>query len=124
VIPETQERLDGWKSIAGYLKRTIRTVQRWEKLEGLPVHRIGHASSASVFAYPGELDLWWNERKSRIDDPSEPATSPSTTAAGPLSFFSSRSLVGRRNPMRSSNQHVAPGRWRAGSRSRTACYKW
>src|SRR5678815_2754689 len=89
VIPETQERLDGWKSIAGYLKRTIRTVQRWEKLEGLPVHRIGHASSASVFAYPGELDLWWNERKSRIDDPSEPATSPSTTAAGPLSFFSS-----------------------------------
>jgi len=73
VIPETQERLDGWKSIAGYLK-PIRTVQRWEKLEGLPVHRIGHASSASVFAYPGELDLWWNERKSRIDDPSEPAT--------------------------------------------------
>ncbi|MEP7362276.1 MAG: hypothetical protein ABI972_03405 [Acidobacteriota bacterium] len=93
MAPDAQERLDGWKSIAGYLKRTTRTVQRWEKLEGLPVHRIGHTSSASVFAYPAELDQWWNERKSRIDDLPESPGSSSHTAAGPLSLPFSRTLL-------------------------------
>jgi hypothetical protein len=27
-------RLDSWKGIAGYLKTSVRTVQRWEKSEG------------------------------------------------------------------------------------------
>lgn len=28
--------LESWREIAAYLKRTVRTVQRWKKLEGLP----------------------------------------------------------------------------------------
>lgn len=76
MIPAAQERLDGWKSIANYLKRTTRTVQRWEKLEGLPVHRIGHTSSASVFAYSGEIDAWWDSRKAGLEPQlSQPADS-------------------------------------------------
>ena len=32
-------RLDSWKEIAAYLGRDVRTVQRWERREGLPIHR-------------------------------------------------------------------------------------
>jgi DNA-binding transcriptional regulator YiaG len=35
-------RLDSWKEIAAYLKRGARTVQRWEREERLPVHRLPH----------------------------------------------------------------------------------
>ena len=31
------DRLDSWKEIATYLKKEVRTVQRWEKSAGLPV---------------------------------------------------------------------------------------
>ena len=34
-----EKRLDSWKEIAAYLKRDVTTVQRWEKREGMPVHR-------------------------------------------------------------------------------------
>ena len=37
------ERLDSWKEIACYLRRSIRCVQRWEKNEGLPILRRRHA---------------------------------------------------------------------------------
>jgi hypothetical protein len=36
-------RLDSWKEIAAYLKRGVTTVQRWERTEGLPVHRLPHS---------------------------------------------------------------------------------
>lgn len=52
------ERLESWKEIAAYLKRDVRTARRWEKLEGLPVHRHVHHKLASVYAYKPELDGW------------------------------------------------------------------
>jgi TolB-like protein len=58
---ETNERLDSWKEIAAYLGREARTVQRWEKLEGLPVHRKHHQKLSSIYAYKPEIDRWWNE---------------------------------------------------------------
>lgn len=61
-VPASGERLDSWKEIASYLKRDIRTVQRWEKKEGLPVHRHLHEKLGAVFAYRGEVDTWWVER--------------------------------------------------------------
>ena len=42
--------LESWKEIAVYLKRDATTVRRWEKTEGLPVHRHLHESRASVFS--------------------------------------------------------------------------
>ena len=36
------DRLDSWKEIAAYLKREVRTVQRWEKNLRLPVRRLAH----------------------------------------------------------------------------------
>jgi len=56
------ERLDSWKEIAVYLKRDPRTIQRWEKKEGLPVYRHLHDSQVSVYAYKKELDEWLASR--------------------------------------------------------------
>lgn len=50
--------LSSWKEIAAYLDTSIRTVQRWEQAEGLPVHRHQHTSGATVYAYASELDAW------------------------------------------------------------------
>jgi Tol biopolymer transport system component len=61
------DRLASWKAISAYLKRDVSTVQRWEKHEGMPVHRHLHAKRGSVYAYRAELDAWWVSRASRLD---------------------------------------------------------
>jgi WD40 repeat protein len=61
-------RLDSWKAIAFYLKRDVRTVQRWEKDERLPVYRHPHKKLGSVYAYQAELDAWWNDGRSRLEE--------------------------------------------------------
>jgi len=52
------DRLDSWKEIAVYLNRDVTTVQRWEKREGMPVHRHVHDKMGSVYASRAELDAW------------------------------------------------------------------
>jgi adenylate cyclase len=59
-------RLDSWKEIAAYLNRGARTVQRWEREEGLPVHRLQHDKLGSVYAYAAELDAWWAGRRTDL----------------------------------------------------------
>ena len=56
--PDPGIRLTSWKEIATYLNRDVRTLQRWEKNEGLPVHRHLHDFRSSVYAYEHELDAW------------------------------------------------------------------
>lgn len=51
-------RLASWKEIAAYLHREVRTVIRWEKERGLPVHRVPGGQGGSVFAFGDELDQW------------------------------------------------------------------
>jgi hypothetical protein len=70
--PPLGERLDSWKEIAAYLKREVRTAQRWEKNEGLPVRRHQHDKLSTVFAYKSELDAWWHERQPRLEMEVEP----------------------------------------------------
>ena len=53
------ERLESWKKIAAHLRRDVRTVQRWEQSNGLPVHRHKRAHRSLPFAYKKELDAWW-----------------------------------------------------------------
>lgn len=52
------KRLESWKEIAGYLSVTVRTAQRWEAEEKLPVHRNLHAQKGFVSAWADELDAW------------------------------------------------------------------
>ncbi len=56
------ELLDSWKEIAAYLERDVRTVQRWEKREGLPVRRHAHDQLATVYASRSEIDVWLGKR--------------------------------------------------------------
>jgi TolB-like protein/Tfp pilus assembly protein PilF len=60
--------LDSWKEIAAYVKRDITTVQRWEKREGMPVHRHLHDKRGSVYAYSSELDAWLQSRRLRLEE--------------------------------------------------------
>ncbi len=61
-----KDRLDSWKEIAGYLNRDVTTVQRWEKREGMPVHRHQHDRMGSVYAFRAELDAWTHTRSLRV----------------------------------------------------------
>jgi TolB-like protein/Flp pilus assembly protein TadD len=63
----SKERLDSWKEIAAYLNRDVTTVQRWERLEGMPVHRHVHHKRGSVYALTSELDAWRESRKLRLE---------------------------------------------------------
>ncbi|HET9281347.1 MAG TPA: tetratricopeptide repeat protein [Candidatus Angelobacter sp.] len=60
------DRLDSWKEIASYLRRDVRTVQRWEKKEGLPVHRHLHDKLGSIYAYRNELTDWFKARQQSV----------------------------------------------------------
>lgn len=59
------DRLDSWKDIAQYLNRSVRTVQRWEMLEAMPVHRHCHGTGDSVYAHKQEVDSWRSSRSQR-----------------------------------------------------------
>jgi serine/threonine-protein kinase len=74
------DHLDSWKEIASYLRREVRTVQLWEKREGLPVHRHFHKRLGSVYALRSEVEIW-KRRVSRtgVDQETKPAA-PSKVA--------------------------------------------
>ena len=59
-----EERLDSWKEIAAYLNRDVTTVQRWEKREGMPVHRHLHDKRGSV--YVKSLRRKWQRNRKLI----------------------------------------------------------
>ena len=56
------EVLSGWKEIARYLGRGVRTVQRYEHELGLPTRRISGHRRGSVLAAKSDLDSWVNSR--------------------------------------------------------------
>ena len=64
-------RLDGWKEIAEYLRRTVRTIQRWERDEELPIHRHLHATAATVYAFTNELTEWQRLRSALTTNPND-----------------------------------------------------
>lgn len=61
------DRLDSWKEIAAYLRKEVRTVQRWEKSSDLPVRRLAHARMGTVFAYKSDLDAWWRDSQTKLE---------------------------------------------------------
>lgn len=84
-----EERLGSWKEIAAFLGRDVRTVQRWEKAEGLPVHRHRHSKLDTVYAYKGELLGWQDSRRrSNFSRGEAEAAVFSESPAGPLEALS------------------------------------
>lgn len=64
--PIQRQRLNSWKEIAAYLDVAVRTAQRWEAAENLPVRRHRHAKLSSAYAYADELDRWWDSRPDAV----------------------------------------------------------
>lgn len=52
------ELLSGWKEIANYMGKGVRTVQRYERELNLPVRRPAGRSTGSVLATKAEVDAW------------------------------------------------------------------
>jgi len=52
------QRLGSWKEIAGFFDCDERTLRRWEKERGLPIHRTPGGAGGKVFAYTEELSAW------------------------------------------------------------------
>jgi TolB-like protein/cytochrome c-type biogenesis protein CcmH/NrfG len=104
-------KLDSWKEIADYLDREVRTVQRWEKTEGLPVHRHEHQKKSTVYAYTSELDEWRKNRQPK-DDPEADDTfvpEPDVVDDAPLSFEQSQGAATEETHEERRSRRV--GRW-------------
>ncbi len=84
-------RLDSWKEVASYFGRDERTVKRWEKERGLPIHRVPGGGRGSIFAYSRELTDWL--RSAQLKDASD---SPITNGAPVVSLpEQSPTILGR-----------------------------
>ena len=68
INPARLDILNGWKEIANYLGKGVRSVQRYERDLGLPVHRISGRSASAVLAIKAELDHWINSTRVRLNE--------------------------------------------------------
>lgn len=59
--------LTGWKEIAHYLKKGVRTVQRYEREFSLPIRRVSGNATGSVIATRMDLDKWLSDSRARTD---------------------------------------------------------
>jgi tetratricopeptide (TPR) repeat protein len=94
-LDSSSRYLDSWKEISLYLRREVRTVQRWEKSEALPIHRHFHNKLGSVYAYTDEIDRWMSGRKRFQGEESDTPENPPQVSDFPLSRRSRRHIVGR-----------------------------
>jgi Tol biopolymer transport system component len=86
-VKAPEDRLDSWKEIAAYLNRDVTTVQRWEKREGMPVHRHLHDRMGSVYAFRAQLDAWARGRNLRaVQENGNDGPSPNPPAAPRLAL--------------------------------------
>lgn len=89
---EPEKTLVSWKEIASFLDRAERTVKRWERERGLPVHRVPGGERGGVFAYPEELRAWLLDDQGQVaqssDEEVEGGSSveviPASAATGPV----------------------------------------
>lgn len=55
---QDKEFLNSWKEVAEYVGRSQRTIQRWERWLGFPVHRPAGRRRTAVIALTTEIDDW------------------------------------------------------------------
>ncbi len=79
--------LNGWKEIAAYLGKSVRSVQRWEASLGLPVHRIRTPDGHIVYGDRAEIDAWRRQLDAppvpEPEDPLDPESLPETDPPPP-----------------------------------------
>jgi len=101
-MADKDDRLQSWKEIASALNREVRTVQMWEKHEGLPVHRHFHSRRSTVFAFRSEIESWAKRRTEMAAPVRAPfaqiAAQPSAPAKNAReAYFKGRYFWNRRN---------------------------
>jgi hypothetical protein len=79
-------RLDSWKEIAAFFGRDERTVKRWEKERGLPVHRVPGGGRGTVFAFAEELKSWLHSSQIK-QNPDELSKDETSTPPSPEQVF-------------------------------------
>ena len=86
--PHSRESRRGSQRASGFLernravlRRSLRTVQRWERVAALPVRRVASGHSA-VYAFRTELDAWWRKQPSHVTR--EPEADQSRQADRPV----------------------------------------
>lgn len=75
MVGQAKPKLTSWKEIGAFLGRDARTVQRWERENHLPVHRVPGGRGYSVYAYPEELEVWLARGPAPAGPPEIPAKS-------------------------------------------------
>jgi hypothetical protein len=87
---DNHEPIAGWQAIAAHLRVEKTTAQRWERHNGLPVHRLP-GKRGGVYARAQELDEWrlTNEQEhaaaaAAADTPAADGLEAETPAAAPL----------------------------------------
>src|SRR5687767_11215836 len=71
-----EQLLNGWKDIAAYLGKSVRSVQRWEATLGLPVRRIRTPGGQIVYAEKTEVDEWRQSRDFEVNPPTDDPLAP------------------------------------------------
>jgi TolB-like protein/lipopolysaccharide biosynthesis regulator YciM len=99
--PPNEPRLESWGELASYLRRDIRTVQRWEHLHGLPVRRLMIGKQGQVYAYRSELDKWMRERQPKVEAEEPSSEQDHEQKRSPLSTPSISTEVLREPPPKS-----------------------
>jgi hypothetical protein len=56
--------LQSWKEISAHVRRTERTLQRWEQDFGFPVHRPSGKPRSAVIAVVSEIEEWMRAKPS------------------------------------------------------------
>jgi tetratricopeptide (TPR) repeat protein len=104
--PTNRRRLDSWKEIAVFFGRDERTVNRWEKDLGLPVHRLP-GTRGRVYAYTDELSNWLatprNAREASPDQATKPPDGGSTRPLAVVDEASSQGQFSSRAEQQSTN---------------------
>lgn len=76
-MDRSDQRLDGWKSIASYFGRDRSTVSRWARERDLPVHQLPGGKTKTVFAFEHELAAWSRRNQATVDGgPAAPPPDP------------------------------------------------
>lgn len=92
-MPQQNDRLGSWKEISAHLDLSVRTVQRLEKAQGLPVHRLPGMSRGTVFAFRSELDEWWRRKGTPQEPDSTPGLAPPRSSIRFVAALSSITLT-------------------------------
>ena len=104
------QRLGSWKEIAAFFDCDERTLRRWEKERGLPVHRVPGGTVGRVFAYTDELSAWLSTPRS------EEAALPGSDSSLHVEPIAANGQLKVVDPRRQTENSAAPetaNRWKA-----------